>query len=103
MADVMPKMKYYLFVSIIILVYNTGVFICSCAQNNTFDLGYFVLSEAGSFIPGISIISTAISGITPDINALLLLFTGILTGIQVFILAMVILSLAKNLIWQPDV
>jgi hypothetical protein len=102
MSDVMPKMKIYILCSAIILIYNMGIWLMSCIANNTINLGYLALSSGGSFVPFVSLISTAISGIG-EITPLLLIFTGILTGVQVFIVAMILLQIVHNLFWSPDV
>jgi hypothetical protein len=99
MSDVLPKMKMYILVSIVSLVINLGVILSSLK----FDFGSIALGLAGSFIPVISLISVAISGLPTEIMVFVAIVTGLLTGIQVFILAMIVLSLVKNIFWQPDV
>jgi len=103
MSDVTPKMKLYVLLSLISLGINVGVFLTACIINTTFDLGTLVLSSGGSFIPFVSLFGLASLGLPVEIAGLIGLFTGIISGIQTFILAMIILQTVSNLIWSPDV
>jgi len=106
MSDVMPKVKYYIIVSIVLFFINLGIFISSCAVNNTFDLLAFGIIAGTTFIPivsGIATIVSVIASLPAEILIFLGIFTGILTGLQTFIIAMIILQTVSNLFWSPDV
>lgn len=103
MSDVTPKMKLYVLLSLVALALNVGIFLTDCITNTTFNLGVLVLSSGGSFIPFVSLFGLANLGLPFEILALIGLFTGIISGIQTFILAMFILQTVANIIWHPDV
>jgi len=103
MSDVLPKMKLYFLISLVMLCINLGVFLCGSIINNSFDFSSFALSSGGSFVPFISLVSLALLNIPVEISIIIALFTSILSGIQTFILAMFILQTVHNIIWNPDV
>jgi hypothetical protein len=106
MSDVMPKVKLYIFISIISLIVNIGVILFTMINSNSNDISSIVISGTGiitAFIPFVSIISFALIGLPLPIFTLITLFTTILSTVQTLIIAFIILQTVKNLIWQPDV
>lgn len=106
MADVIPKLKLYILVSVISFIINLGAFSYKLMISNTLsvaDLIIGVIDVGGSFVPFVSFVSFALMGLPIEVFLLLTTITTILSIIQSFIIAMIIISLAKNIIWQPDV
>jgi hypothetical protein len=99
MSDVLPKMKLYIFISFLNLFIGLGVF---CLKNSL-DIGQFLLSTSTAFVPFISLVNLAFVNAPVEIMLMIGLVTGIMSGIQVFILTMVIMQISSNLLWHPDV
>lgn len=124
MADVVPKIKLYIFLSISVILLNLSVICVQGLQNSTVNFnpeydtyGNAILHndttdyvvEIGAllptgFLPFSSLIVNAIyfQDAFP-MNIIIGVVVGIISAIQVFIIAMVVLSLASNLLWHPDV
>ena len=107
MSDIMPKVKLYIFISIMCLIVNIGIILSFIAGNVS---GYSIMDIAMSgsaiitaFIPFVSIISFALLGIPLEIFLFATIMIGIFSTVQTLLIAFMILQTVKNLIWQPDV
>lgn len=106
MSDISPKIKFYIFLSLIKLIINLGGILYNFISNNSIDVGQIIIGSVGlgtSFIPFVDLISFALMGLPVEILALIGLFTGILSAVQTIFLAMMILQIIHNIIWNPDV
>lgn len=125
MASVLPKFKFYFYLSLICLLINMSVFattvISGGAQDVNDFLDYddtddysfegdlpddtnasisgFVLSAGTSFIPFFSLLPLALIS---DLPTIVTVFTGIMIGIisaiQVFLIAIIIMNLAPRIL-----
>lgn len=127
MADVVPKIKLYIFLSICVILLNLSVIIVQGFTEVTQDIKIeqettdinintknvskhsdYVIEIATllptGFLPFSSIIVNALffQNAFP-MNIIIGLIVGIISAIQLFIIIMVVLSLASNLLWHPDV
>lgn len=108
MSDVLPKFKMYMFVSFIAIVITLGFNLMVCAYTNSFDI---LLILSGFLLPliplaeGITLFALSFS--YPSVPAEVFAFVGIINIIigivQAFILAMFILQVVHNILWNPDV
>lgn len=106
MSDITPKLKLYIFLSLIKLIINLGGIFYTVISTNVLNVGQVVIGVVGlgtSFIPFVDLISFALMGLPTEILALIGIFTGLLSAIQTVILAMMILQVIHNVIWNPDV
>jgi hypothetical protein len=106
MSDVMPKVKLYVFISIISLIVNVGVILSMLATNegvSILDLMVGGSTILTAFIPFVSLLPIALLGIPLEIFLFIGIFTTILSVIQTLIITFIVLQVAKNIIWQPDV
>ena len=88
MADVLPKLKMFLFFSVIQIFINLGV--------NLIDPNFSIISLISgsgiSFIPFASIVGIALTGVPTEVKIFVGLFTGLITAIQTYLIVEVILS-----------
>jgi hypothetical protein len=106
MSDILPKIKLYILLSIINLIINLGTICFKLITTSTLEFSSIALIIAdigGSFVPFVSLVSIALMGLPTEVFALIGIFTGIISAVQTFIIAMMILSLVHNIIWNPDV
>lgn len=102
----MPKLKTYFFISIISLIINLGAILFGLIINDSTDLSLLVFAGTGvltAFIPFVSLIPIALLGLPIEVVAIIGVFTGVLSVWQTLIIAFIILQIAKNILWQPDV
>jgi len=91
MASALPKLKYYLLISVFLVIISMGLFCYTSAVNNNIDLLTFIGGLAGAFIPFGSTFTVIVSGIgEPVLLAFLTLLTGILSGIQIYLLVVIV-------------
>lgn len=85
MADILPKIKLYLFLTIILVVINMGIFACK----QTTDFISLIASIGTSFIPfaGLITLFAFPSGLPLEFIAFATLVIGIFSGILTVILA----------------
>lgn len=106
MSDVLPKIKLYLFISIIQLIMNLAVLIVTLASDSSESVNVFVLGASevgGAFIPFISLIPLAVIGFPVELTAIIGVATGIFSSLQAIIIFLLILQMVSNLLWSPDV
>lgn len=106
MSDILPKVKGYIFVSIISLIINIGIILVHIIQVNSIDLstiGFTLAGMGSSFIPFVSMLPLTTLDIPTEILLLLGLFTGIISAYQLILMAMMLLQIIANVIWNPDV
>lgn len=89
MADILPKLKLFLFLSIIQLVINLGISIASGA----FDIIGWAGMIGGAFVPFVSMIGLVFSGFPVEVNAIFLAIIGIISGLQAYMVGTTIWSL----------
>lgn len=99
MSDVLPKLKMYLLVSFIALFFQLGITLSSLKL----EITNLVTGALSGFIPFVGVVNIVISDLPTDISIIFLMITSVLSGIQIFILAMIILQIVSNIIWNPDV
>lgn len=99
MADVLPKFKMYLFISIITMIFNI---IISFFRPN-FSFGYLAVGAGTAFLPFASLLNLIDFNIDGTVLLFIAIITTLMSTIQAFILAMIILSVVSNLIWSPNV
>lgn len=99
MADVTPKIKTYLFISLICLLINLGVYITSLVSSPNNALNGFILSTMTSFLPFFDIVSMAFLNLPSDIFIMM----GIILGIFGFLKAYFLVVIIANFIPLVDV
>lgn len=106
MSDVLPKIKLYLFISVIQLIMNLAVFVVTWASSTTGNINMLVLGSSevgGAFIPFISLIPLAVIGFPVELSLIIGIVTGIFSALQTIIIFLLVLQMVSNLIWSPDV
>jgi len=90
LADILPKMKLFFFLSVFQLFINIGISLVSL----NFDLlGIFAMVSL-AFVPFSSLVPLVIgSGFPPEVIAFIGVFTGIIGGIQLYMIGSTIWSL----------
>ena len=85
MADILPKIKLYLFLTIILVFINMGIFACK----QTMDFASFLTSIGTSFIPFAGLIALYVFPANMPLEFILFATTviGIYSGILTVILA----------------
>jgi hypothetical protein len=71
---------------------NIGVFLSSCVGTTNFSIANLLSNVGTSFTPLTSFIPLALTGYPPEAIAIIGIFTGIITGIQIYIIAEIIAS-----------
>lgn len=101
MSDILPKLRTFIFITVIMVLINMAIFVC----RQTIDIGTFIASIGTSFIPFVSLIVLFVfpSGLPIEFLAFVGVIVGILSSIQVVLIAMFILQTVSNLVWSPDV
>ena len=112
MSDVLPKMKLYLFLSIVTLLINLSILgVATLSNSQTESIGTatvmtdLAIASGTAFIPFTSLINIATLDLI-DIPMLLVFYTlvtVIISAIATFILVMILLQIVSNLFWSPDV
>lgn len=122
MSAVLPKVKMFIFISLIILLINLCVCGVALAQqeidyedylqqtrvdkyNNTkspiqgenITLGDFAIATGGSFIPFFSLVPLALLDIETNTAIFIGLFIGLLSSIQLFLLIIIALNFIPKL------
>lgn len=92
MADILPKIKLYIFISIINALIMLGYNISRMAYQGNLDLIGLLGGFGTSFIPFTSTIQVVLTGYTLPVEIIALsgIATAILSGIQTFVLTSVI-------------
>jgi len=106
MSDVLPKIKLYLFISIIQLIVNFAVLIVTMASDSSINVNMLVLGSSevgGAFVPFISLIPLAVIGFPVELTAIIGIVTGIFSVLQALIIFLLVLQMVSNLLWSPDV
>lgn len=89
MSDLLPKMKLFMFLSVIQLIINFGIAISS----GKFDIVGWAGMIGAAFIPFVSMVSLIYSGFPIEINAIFLAIVGIIAGLQTYMVGSTIWSL----------
>jgi hypothetical protein len=89
MADILPKLKLFLYLSILQLIINLGISMAS----GSFDIVGWAGMIGGAFIPFVSMISLVFSGFPVEVNAIFLAIIGIISGLQTYMVGTTIWSL----------
>ena len=86
MADVLPKVKMFIFTSLMVFFVNLGIFITKLIGNNSIDvIGIFAL-VGGAFIPFTSLLGLISTGFPPEVTALFAILLGAVASIQTYLL-----------------
>lgn len=90
MADVLPKMKMYIFLTLILVLINVAVFI----SKQSINIGDLIVSIGTSFIPFAGIIALLVfpSGLPVEFIALASVIIGIFSGIVTYLLVEIVYS-----------
>ena len=101
MSDILPKLKMFIFITIIQVLINMSIWLC----RQSTDIGLFIASIGTSFIPFVSLIPLFLFpvGLPVEFIAFATVIVVIFSSVQVVIMAMFILQTVSNLIWSPDV
>jgi len=104
MSDTLPKVKAYIFVSIVQLVMNLVCVIFSlttlASASNLATTGFG--SSFASFVPFISLADIVVLHLDVNFAILFGVATGIFSAIQTYVIAVVIAGWVSNLVWHPD-
>jgi len=98
MADVIPKLKMYVFISIIQLLINLVALIFSSGISAISS----ITTTITAFIPFIGLLNLAFLGIPTEAFVIIGLITGLFSVIQTFIILVVIGGFMSNILWHPD-
>ena len=93
-SDIMPKVKYYLFLSVFTIVISIGFTLTKFVYSNYGDVGSILLGIGTSFIPFISTVTLVFTSLSLPVEVLA--FIGILTGIISSIQIYLIIEIALN-------
>jgi len=101
MSDILPKLKMFIFITIIQVLINMSIWVCK----QTTDINVFIASIGTSFIPFVSLITLFVfpSGLPVEFIAFATVVIVIFSSVQVVIMAMFFLQTVSNLLWSPDV
>lgn len=90
MADVLPKVKMFIFTSFMVFFVNLGIFISKLIGSNSIDIiGIFAL-VGGAFIPFTSLLGLISTGFPPEVTALFAIVLGAVASIQAYLLFSII-------------
>lgn len=106
MSDILPKFKLYLFICFISFLINLSVLaLKGLTSTNVAGLGLidFAGMGIGSFVPFVSLTMLIGLNVPLIVSTFLGSIMAVMSGIQVFIIAMFVLQIVHNLIWNPDV
>ena len=91
MADILPKIKFFVFLSIMTLFINLGIFVSKMINNiNSLDILGLIGCIGGAFIPFTSLIGLLSTGFPPEAVAFFALIIGISAGFQLWMLTVII-------------
>lgn len=106
MSDILPKLKTYFFICVISFFINLSVVFTKMAFK-TSDLGGltvdFLGASLGSAVPFVNLTILLNSGFPNELTIVISSIFVIISGIEVFLIAMFALQIVSNLIWHPDV
>lgn len=101
MSDILPKLKTFIFITIIMILINMSIWICKQST----DISLFIASIGTSFIPFVSLITFFLFPV--DLPVEFIAFASIIviifSSVQTVLMAMFILQTVSNLLWHPDV
>jgi hypothetical protein len=86
MADALPKVKMWIFLSLFKLIINISVTLSS----GKIDLLGIFSSIGGAFVPFVELIGVATSGLPIEVIAFIAVFTSIISAIQLYLIAVII-------------
>lgn len=90
MADVLPKIKMFIFLSFMTFFVNLGIFISKLIGSISIDIiGIFGLI-GGAFIPFTSLLSLVSTGFPTEVTAFLGIILGASSAIQAYLLITII-------------
>lgn len=101
MSDILPKLKTFIFITIMMVLINMSLWICKQST----DIGLFIASIGTSFIPFVSLIVLFVYpvGLPIEFIAFASVIVVIFSSVQTVLIAMFILQTVSNLLWHPDV
>lgn len=101
MSDILPKLKTFIFITIMMVLINMSLWICKQST----DIGLFIASIGTSFIPFVSLIVLFVYpvGLPIEFIAFASIIVVIFSSVQTVLIAMFILQTVSNLLWHPDV
>ncbi len=90
MADILPKLKYYLFLTGILVIINMGIFACK----QTIDIMSLLASVGTSFIPFAGLITLFVfpGGLPVEFLAFAGVVIGVVSGILTYMLSQLIIA-----------
>lgn len=101
MSDILPKLKMFIFITIIQVLINMSIWVCKQST----DIGLFIASIGTSFIPFVSLITFFLFPV--DLPIEFIAFSSIVviifSSVQIVLMAMFVLQTVSNLLWHPDV
>lgn len=93
MADALPKVKMWIFLSTFKLIINISVILSS---GKTDLLGLFS-SIGGAFVPFVELIGVATSGLPVEVIGFIAVFTGIISAIQLYLIIVIIANFVPTI------
>lgn len=95
MSDVLPKFKLYMFISFISIFLNIGYVLYTFILTDSFNIISLLAGFGSSFVPFISTISLVFSfgSIPIEVIAFVGIFTTIISIIQTYLIAVMILNI----------
>lgn len=107
MADSLPKVRLYMLITIIIMLFNVCYYVAYSFSSGELNIVGIVGTSVTSFIPGASFavgtLTFSLSGTPVEVIALYMTISGLLNLLQGIVLALLIASLVSNVLWSPDV
>ena len=91
MADILPKLKFFIFLSVMTLFINLAIFITKMVSTpNSIDVLGLIGCIGGAFIPFTSLIGLISTGFPPEAIAFFALIIGIASGLQIWMLTIIV-------------
>lgn len=91
-AEVLNKVKPFIFLSFFQLFINIAIFLSAAITNNDFNILALIGLTGGAFVPFISLAGVVMSGFPVEVSAFVGIFTGIISAIQTYLIVEVVLS-----------
>lgn len=88
----MPKLKLFLFLAVFQIFINIACFLNNSINTNTLNVLSLIGGVGISFIPFVSLLQLVFTNLTPEGLAFIGIFTGIISALQTYLLAEIILS-----------
>lgn len=99
MSDILPKFKVYMLICVVSFLISVTVVLSKLSFSVTDLLGLTI----GTFVPFVNLTVLFGTNYPIELASIITTIMVILSGIEVFLLAMFVFQTVHNLIWNPDV